>query len=472
MGEEITPKLHSVKVPRLYKLSAALLAAHLRGEGSVKDLVYNQTGKNRHPRINAIYALVSEAARNENVLAHLFSVTGLIERERPLDPCLARILASELLWGKGLSQAGESKPVLTLRTYEKELRGNIGSNQIAKKSNSKKDIPRYVRVNLLKAANINRVISTLKKDGFPEITYEKENTSYKQFLKTVKKLELNQFIVDYHFGDLLAFGPGTTFFDYKLYIEGVLVLQDKASCLAVEALNPPPGSFVLDACAAPGMKTLQAVSKINICDTNCSHRAIAVERDSKRCKTLQSLMLKFGATDIQIMNSDFLELKPGNFPQVEYIVLDPSCSGSGIFHRNEMQEQESPERIEKLANLQTKLLRHALSFPNVVRVAYSTCSVHKQENEDVVIKVLNGDDTHEPIKNFRLKENCLPTWERRGMDDYGEIAKNFIRAKPVADLGIGFFVAVLEKASTEIQAHTGLKRESFQSDIPKKKKKL
>ena len=95
----------------------------------------------------------------------------------------------------------------------------------------------------------------------------------------VEKLEVNQFLVDFHFDDLLAFGAGTTFFDYKLYDDGVLILQDKASCLAVEALNPPPGSFILDACAAPGMKTLQAVSKTNSLITCSNNRTIAVERD-------------------------------------------------------------------------------------------------------------------------------------------------------------------------------------------------
>ena len=113
MNDQTNQKIHSVKVPRIYKQSAGILAAFIRGEGSVKDLVYNQTGKNRHPRIKAVYALVSEAARNENILSRLFSVTGLIEKEHPLDPCLAKILASELLWGKGLLKAGDSKPVLT-----------------------------------------------------------------------------------------------------------------------------------------------------------------------------------------------------------------------------------------------------------------------------------------------------------------------------------------------------------------------
>jgi len=50
--------------------------------------------------------------------------------------------------------------------------------------------------------------------------------------------------------------------------------------------------------------------------------------------------------------------------------------------------------------------------------------------------------------------------------------KNFIRSKPVDDLGIGFFVAVLEKVSTDIQSDRGEKRKKVPSDKLKKKKKL
>ena len=98
---ELRTQTHSIKVPRVYKASAGILAAHLRGDGSVKDLVYQQINKSRHPRVKAIYALVSEAARNDNILTKLFSSTQLIQNEHPLDPSLAKILASELLWGKG-----------------------------------------------------------------------------------------------------------------------------------------------------------------------------------------------------------------------------------------------------------------------------------------------------------------------------------------------------------------------------------
>jgi putative methyltransferase len=431
----------------VYKSAAGILAAHLRGEGSIKDLVYSQVSKNRHPRMNAIFALASEAAKNEVLLTHLFSLTGLIENEHPLDPNLAKVLASELLWGKGLSNAGNSKPVVTLRGYENKLKLNANSEDICKtRVNSKSKIPRYVRINLLKASNTDRVLSTLKTDGYHEVAYERKSTSYLQFVDMANNLTINNFLIDYHFKDLLAFGAGTTFFDNKLYNEGTLVLQDKASSLAVEALDLPPGAFVLDACAAPGMKTLQAMTKINICGGKNKGRMIAIERDVKRCKTLRSLMQKFGADNIQIHNTDFLDLNPNEFAEVEYILLDPSCSGSGIFHRSGQAEKEdSAERIEKLASFQTKLLRHALSFPSIKRVAYSTCSVHKRENEDVAMEILHGSGNFEPVKSFALKNNCLPEWERRGLSEYGDEANSFIRSKPVDDLGIGFFVAIFER---------------------------
>ena len=70
-----TVRAHSVKVPRVYKIAASILSAYFRGEGSIKDLVYNQPKKKRHPRVNAILALTSEAVRNEKILTKLFSAT-------------------------------------------------------------------------------------------------------------------------------------------------------------------------------------------------------------------------------------------------------------------------------------------------------------------------------------------------------------------------------------------------------------
>ena len=85
------------------------------------------------------------------------------------------------------------------------------------------------------------------------------------------------------------------------------------------------------------------------------------------------------------VNADFLSLDPSNYSEVEYIVVDPSCSGSGMLRRGGGQEEApSQERLRSLASLQSKLLSHALSFPAVKKVVYSTCATSEEENEQVV----------------------------------------------------------------------------------------
>jgi 25S rRNA (cytosine2278-C5)-methyltransferase len=104
------------------------------------------------------------------------------------------------------------------------------------------------------------------------------------------------------------------------------------------------------------------------------------------------------------------------------ILVDPSCSGSGIFHRSndldferDSQDQmdASLHRLQSLSNFQTTVLRHALTnFENVQRVVYSTCSIHEQENEGVVADVLK--EANIAAKWHLVAPSCLRDWQRRG----------------------------------------------------------
>ena len=117
-----------------------------------------------------------------------------------------------------------------------------------------------------------------------------------------------------------------------------------------------------------------------------------MERSVKRCETLRKIVDGAGADSVvQVMNRDFLDLNPSEYADVEYIVLDPSCSGSGMVNR-EGESDMSAERLQSLAAVQARLLRHALSFPNVKKVVYSTCSTSSEENEEVIAAVLSDED--------------------------------------------------------------------------------
>lgn len=88
------------------------------------------------------------------------------------------------------------------------------------------------------------------------------------------------------------------------------------------------------------------------------------------------------------MNHYFKTLIVGDkdVPGVEYILVDPSCSGSGMQNRLSVtgSEEKDADRLRKLGGLQIKILSHAMTnFPNVKRIAYSTCSLYEEENEEV-----------------------------------------------------------------------------------------
>lgn len=77
-------------------------------------------------------------------------------------------------------------------------------------------------------------------------------------------------------------------------------------------------------CAAPGMKTSHLAAKLNN-----NGKVYAVDLDTKRLKTLEDLMQKIGVTCVETINKDILQINNIHCKDVEYILVDPSCSGSG-----------------------------------------------------------------------------------------------------------------------------------------------
>ena len=227
------------------------------------------------------------------------------------------------------------------------------------------------------------------------------------------------------------------------YTRGEIILQDKASCFPILLLDPKPGEEFIDACSAPGNKTTHLASVLR------EGKVYAIERDQSRFKELNKMVAKAGASNslVETVHGDFLSIDPQDdaFKRVRGIVLDPSCSGSGLdSHGGEAGDDTNsnvdPVRLEKLSNFQSHMLDHALKFTNVRRVVYSTCSVHAEENERVVEKAL------ERNKGWRLlqrnEQGPLQSWPIRGIEGGNEIADSVIRA----NLGdnhstIGFFVA-------------------------------
>lgn len=289
-----------------------------------------------------------------------------------------------------------------------------------------------------------------------------ENTfeTYEQFLEAVKNLDDESYLADFHIKSLYVFPASSRKYwaTNEMVQEGKFLLQDKASCLPTFLLDPPHKSTVLDMCSAPGklivVQLQKVIHSLLLLGTKTTHLAAlmknkgkiyAVEMSPKRYEILVEMVEGTGSTIVQTMNRDVLEIKDEDVPKVEYILLDPSCSGSGMLNRFESEVRNKDSgRLFKLAGLQHKLLTHAMtSFPNVRKIVYSTCSIYPEENEEVVLSVLRK------VPDFKLVhagELLDGKWINFGSEKvYPGLGDRVLYARTADDLSNGFFVCVLER---------------------------
>ncbi|KAM3842963.1 28S rRNA (cytosine-C(5))-methyltransferase [Diretmus argenteus] len=438
----------------LYTEAADVLDKAEKKQGALKTLVYDSKFNN----IKQLFALVCETQKYSTILQEIIESTNLLKHTK-LRLNLAKVLVYDLLIGQGVKCGGSWKTLmmkhrvsLQAELARMKIKQNVSRNQDLLPPGVQQpegdQLPRYVRVNTLKTT-VDDAIDYLKRDGF----------SYLGSASRLDDLNLQakHFVRDLHLSDVLVFSPKTDFHQHFLYTAGHIILQDKASCLPAHVLNPPSGSHVIDACAAPGNKTshLAAIMKNK-------GKVFAFDLDAKRLSTMSTLLLRAGVTCQQLANQDFLKLDPDSpeYKDVEFILLDPSCSGSGmVCLRDDASDPEKDRaRLASLACFQLRCLNHGLRFPRLQRLVYSTCSTHTQENEEVVASCLKQNP------DFRLVP-LLAQWPERGRDPFSQC----LRAGTTTTRTHGFFVALLEKhteAASLNQEHQNQEQQALQTISP------
>ncbi|XP_068715150.1 28S rRNA (cytosine-C(5))-methyltransferase-like isoform X2 [Montipora foliosa] len=441
----------------LYSCAANIIDKVLKKRGTPKSLAIGS----HFAKKKKLYALVCETLKYKAILEEIFEQTKLLKLEKKLRHNHALVLVYDFLFGQGIQCGGDLKHSVT--KHKSSLQSCLARLKIKAKVYKNEDllpkqildkdlIPRYVRVNTIKTS-MEHVIQHFKESG-----YEQANqTNVASFVTQSKAIHTKQLLCDEHFSDVLVFPSGTDLHDHPLYVNGEILLQDKASCIPAHVLLPPPGSHGIDACAAPGNKSSHVASIMSN-----KGKIFGFDTGKKRLSVMEKLMKTAGVDCVTTTNCSFLEVDPFDekYSKVEYIVVDPSCSGSGITTRMDRlvdEEQETAEkkkRLESLATFQSSVLNHALSFPLVKRVVYSTCSVHQEENEDVVQAALKA-NSH----SFTL-EHCLPSWTHRGKAVF-QGAEKCIRASPTEDYTNGFFVALFVRKDIKMDNEATLCRDSF-----------
>ncbi len=207
------------------------------------------------------------------------------------------------------------------------------------------------------------------------------------------------------------------------YVDGVFVVMDQSAQLAVLALATTAGSCI-DLCAAPGGKTA-------LLQQRQQGRVLAVERSQTRLPRLLENLARLQATQTDVLCADAYCL-PLSDAMADAVLLDAPCSASGLFRRHpDARFVHQQADLEVLARAQKAMLREAARIAKPgASLVYAVCSIHRQENEQVIDDVLQD----EQLELVDAPALVRPYQQSLGM----------VRIFPDAEHD-GFFIACLRK---------------------------
>ena len=227
--------------------------------------------------------------------------------------------------------------------------------------------------------------------------------------------------------------------------QGLFYLQEVSACSAVEVLNPQPGDFVLDLCAAPGGKTTQIAMKL-------ANQGLLItnEIDSQRAQILLSNCERCGVSNAIITNASPDVLCPVLEGTMDKVLVDAPCSGEGMIRKHSAAMEEwSVANIKACAARQKRIVDQAVKALKAGGImVYSTCTYAMEENEEVIDYILA---TYPEME-------LLDTTDRFGRPgfDFGLCEGTKVRRIFLMDGGEGHFVALFRKIGLQGQSDCNL----------------
>lgn len=187
-----------------------------------------------------------------------------------------------------------------------------------------------------------------------------------------------------------------------LFQNGYFSVQDLSAGLASIVLNPKKGEKVLDACSAPGGKAtymaeiMGNVGEIDAWDIH-SHRIKLIEENAKR---LGISIINTNAYDATKTNEDLIE-------KFDKILLDVPCLGLGVIKKKpDIKWQRKKEDVQEISKVQLAILKTCSQYlKKGGELVYSTCSILREENEEIVENFLKENKEFNYCKYSNLKCN-------------------------------------------------------------------
>ena len=290
-------------------------------------------------------------------------------------------------------------PKWLLKKWEDEFGKNVTKNLCAEFLNKKNmfirlDVNRY---------SVDKMLSVLNDSNIKVI----QHNNFKLFFKVVSGQQ--------------------NILDNNLFQDGIISIQDPAAGAVVELINPQKNDSILDVCAAPGTKSLFMAQRVGR-----GGRIFACDNSQTRINKALKDKSRHRLNNIEWY---LLDASKDKYPLHEKILLDAPCSGTGVIGRRpDIKWRLRKGDIQRMANLQKSILKNISNYLKPGgKLVYSTCSLEREENQDVIDHFLSYRPDFELIGTNSL----LP--------DRWVNSRGFMFSFPAKTNTDGLFAAVLRK---------------------------
>ena len=207
-------------------------------------------------------------------------------------------------------------------------------------------------------------------------------TNNKKILNNFKNNNINFSFYKYD-NNFFTIDNPSKLINSKYFRDGQVTVQNPSAGLVCYLLDPKENDFIIDCCSAPGGKT-SYISQL----MNNKGKILSIDNDNKRINLLKDNIKRLNVKNVTVQNKN---LTKDILPKTSKILIDMPCSGTGVINKKvDIKWRRSFSNIIEMQSLQKEILNNVSKYLNKNGIiVYSTCSIEKEENMDVINSFLD-----------------------------------------------------------------------------------
>ena len=224
--------------------------------------------------------------------------------------------------------------------------------------------------------------------------------------------------------------------EYESFRSGHFTVQDESSMLVAHVLGAKPSWKVADVCSAPGGKATHIAELME--DRGF---VLACDVNARRVQMVRDVVDRLKLESVKVEQCDAREISEKYDCDFDAVLVDAPCSGLGVLSRRaDSRWRKQLQDVAELSQIQYDILESVCRLVKSGGVlVYSTCTVERAENQDLIGKFLSKHPEFRPYPVKRILNDISPHFSYLDDDQF------FVQLLPYKDHVDGFFICKMEK---------------------------